>query len=305
MKQCLYFVLMIISLLLMLFFPAAAFAGACSGLLLWFQIILPTLLPFLILSNLLVYSNSAGLISKIINPLFKKIFSISDESSYAIIIGFLCGYPMGAKVISDLIKSRQISKQEGQYLLSFCNNASPMFIISYVITQNLADNSLFLGTLFIIYITPVICSFIFRKCYPFDTSPKNTNSNKHSKIHLDFQVIDSSIMNGFETITRIGGYIIIFSMLFVFFSKLPNTWFVPTLEISNGIIYLVNLSIPFEYIYILVVTLTSFGGWCAIAQTYSMVQGTGLRLFPYIIQKLITALVTSLFAYIYIRFIHQ
>lgn len=305
MKQYFYFFVMIMFFLSMLLFPADTFVGASNGLLLWFQIVLPTLLPFLILSNLLIYTNSAKFVSKIINPFFKKIFSTSDMASYAILTGFLCGYPMGAKVIADLLKSNQISKQEGQYLLAFCNNASPMFIMSYVIDQNLADKSLMPATLFIIFITPVICSFIFRKYYIFDTFRKNLDSKNYSKIHLNFQIIDSSIMNGFETITKIGGYIIIFSIFFVYLSKLPNTWFVSTLEISNGILYLMNLPIPFELIYVLVVALTSFGGWCAIAQTYSMVQRTGLRLLPYIAQKLITTLVTSLFAYIYIKFIHQ
>ena len=47
--------------------------------------------------------------------------------------------------------------------------------------------------------------------------------------------------------------------------------------------------------------LTSFGGWCCIAQTYSMISGNHLPILPYIAEKLATALVTSLLisAYIY------
>ena len=39
--------------------------------------------------------------------------------------------------------------------------------------------------------------------------------------------------------------------------------------------------------------LTSFGGFCASAQTYSMIQGTGLRISAYLTEKLATAGVTS------------
>ena len=37
--------------ILMLLFPQDAFKGASAGLLLWFHTVLPTLLPFIILSN--------------------------------------------------------------------------------------------------------------------------------------------------------------------------------------------------------------------------------------------------------------
>jgi len=46
---------------------------------------------------------------------------------------------------------------------------------------------------------------------------------------------------------------------------------------------------------------TAFGGWCALFQTGSMINGSGLSLNSYARKKLVTALVTSLFAYLYIR----
>ncbi len=297
-------VIMILFLVLMLCFPSETFSGASNGLLLWFQIILPTLLPFLIMSNLLIYTNYASVISKILKPFLQKLFNVSDEATYAILIGFLCGYPMGAKVIADLIVSKRISEQEGQYLLSFCNNASPMFIVSYIVMQNFKDHSLLIGTLLILILAPILCSMLFRKFYQFKIHSNKSTKNQQN-ICFSFEIFDTCIMNGFETSTKIGGYIILFSILFTFCSKLPIAWLVPVLEISNGILYVTRLSIPFAHIYVITLTLTAFGGFCAIAQTYSMIQKTKLRILPYIIQKLITALVTSLFAFVYIQFIHR
>lgn len=305
MKQYSYMFAMIVFLVMMLIFPTETFAGANSGLLLWFQVILPTLLPFLILSNLLIHTNSVSFISRILKPFFQKLFRVSDQASYAVLIGFLCGYPMGAKVVADLIKTKRISTEEGQYLISFCNNASPMFIISFIVTQNLKDQSLLLGTILILFLSPLLCSYIFRRFYHYERSGNHFEGKKQNMFQFSFQIFDTSIMNGFETITKIGGYIILFSIILTFGSKLPVAWFVPTLEISNGILYIMELNLSFTSSYVLVLTLTSFGGFCAAAQTYSMIQGTKLRMFPYIIQKLITALVTSLLAYCYIVFIHQ
>lgn len=289
---------------IMLIFPRQTFEGASNGLLLWFQIILPTLLPFIILSNLLIHTNAVTYISTIVKPFVQRLFHVSDYGCYAVFVGFLCGYPMGAKVVADLIKTEKISQKEGQYLLSFCNNTSPMFIISFIVMQNFKNESLLLGTLIILYLAPVMCSFLFRLFYKYQTRMTSVSTSNKS-FYFNFNIIDTCIMNGFETITKVGGYIILFSILFSLTKQLPLMWFLPTLEISCGVSYITSLGIPLTSLFPYVLALTSFGGFCAIAQTNSMIQGTKLSIFPYIIQKLITALVTSLFAMIYIQFIHQ
>jgi len=289
---------------IMLIFPRQTFEGASNGLLLWFQIVLPTLLPFIILSNLLIHTNAVTCISTIVKPFVQRLFRVSDYGCYAIFVGFLCGYPMGAKVAADLIQTEKISQKEGQYLLSFCNNTSPMFIISYIVMQNFKNESLLLGTLVILYLAPVMCSFLFRRFYKYQTRKSSQNVHEHT-FHFNFQTFDTCIMNGFETITKVGGYIILFSILFSLVKQLPLVWLLPTLEISCGISYITSLGIPLATVYPYVLALTSFGGFCAIAQTNSMIQESKLSIVPYIIQKLITALVTSLLAIVYIQFIHQ
>lgn len=305
MKKIAFSLVIISFFVAMLFFPHETFDGAQNGLLLWFQTLLPTLLPFIILSNLLIHTNLISYISKFLKPFLQKLFGVSEQSCYAILIGFICGYPIGAKVISDLLQTNRITRQEGQYLLSFCNNTSLMFIISYLVMQNFGDESLMLGTLFILLFSPMVCSFIFRKWYKIKFQSSKISFATNHVLSVRFEILDTSIMNGFDTITKIGGYIILFSILFSLCSLFHFDWIIPILEISNGIPWLLSANLSFEIIYPLVLALTSFGGLCAVAQTYSMIQGTSLSIFAYIIQKLITALVTSLFAFAYITFIHQ
>ena len=130
----LYFIIIGCFFFSMILFPSLTLEGACNGLLLWFQTVLPTLLPFVIVSNLLISTNSIYFINQRIGWLFQCIFKVSPSGSYPILIGFLCGYPMGAKTIADLVKSQTLSKNEGQYLLSFCNNTSPMFILIFILS---------------------------------------------------------------------------------------------------------------------------------------------------------------------------
>lgn len=305
MKHAIYFLAILLLFLSMLCFPQETFTGASNGLLLWFQIILPSLLPFIILSNLLIKTNSAHYISQALKPLIKPFFRVSHPACYAILIGFLCGYPMGAKVIADLITTNQITEKEGQYLLSFCNNTSPMFIISFIVMQNFQNKSLLAGTIAILLFSPMLCSFLFRKFYPSKNESAVIGTETSRTFCFHFEMLDDSIMNGFDTITRVGGYIILFSILFLLGANLPIRWFLPFLEISNGIPYIMTWDLPLKFSYPLTLSLTSFGGICAIAQTYSMIQNTKLSIFPYIIQKLITAMVTSLLAFLYINFINS
>lgn len=292
---------------IMLFFPQEVFSGASDGLLLWFQIVLPTLLPFIILSSLLIQTNSISFISRILGPVLKRIFHISTNGSFAVLAGFLCGYPMGAKVTSDLILSGRITKEEGKYLLSFCNNTSPMFIISYVICQNVKEERLVSPSLFFLFFSPILCSFLFRYFYRSkELHPGQLPMNCSEKLRFDFQTLDFCIMNGFETITKVGGYIILFSVFLSLLNTIQtNNRFIeylalPMLEITNGIPILANSSLPFSIKYSGILGLTSFGGFCSVAQTKSMIQEAGLPILPYILEKLITALVTSLFAFLYI-----
>ena len=178
MKRIVSTLCIILLFILMLVFPQAAFQGASTGLVLWFQTVLPTLLPFFILSNLLIQSGSIDWIAMAISPVLCRFFRVSPYGAFAVLTGFLCGCPMGSKVTADLLRKGCITRQEGCYLLSFCNNTSPMFILSFLVMQNLKDDRLKLPTLAILFLSPVIISF---GCRPFAKKSTGTYRNISSQ----------------------------------------------------------------------------------------------------------------------------
>lgn len=300
MKQIFICLSIIICFFCMLIFPDTVFTGASNGLLLWFNTVLPTLLPFLIISGLLTSTYAIHLLAKFTFPLFHYLFGVSKYGSFAVLCGFLCGYPMGAKVTADLLLDNKITDSEAKYLLSFCNNTSPMFIISYVMHQNLNAPHLIFTALFILFLSPFLCSLIFRHFYHFPTTDLALNTESFNS---STTLIDKCIMKSFETITKIGGYIILFSILVNFLSSVitHNTFlpilFLSFLEITTGVSIISQCAIPFYGKFICTMALISFGGWCSIMQTQCLIADTKLPVFPYIIEKLITTLVTSLLAY--------
>ena len=291
----------------MLIFPQAVFSGAEEGLLLWFQIIFPTLFPFLVVTSLLLSSGGLNLITRLFGGLFRRIFRVTQNGAFAVLAGFLCGYPMGAKVTADLLRAEKISDREARYLISFCNNTSPVFIINFIVWKTFGDERLMLPTLLILIGSPVLMSFIFRRIYlkgrhPF---PEPSAALKEKKTRFDFSVLDSCMMNSFEAIVKVGGYIILFSVLLSLLEELSGQKSIlmaaaPALEVTNGILLLSSSVSDPGLRYAAVLGLTSFGGLCSAAQTKCMLERTGLSVIPYIIQKLTTAAAASLLSFIYL-----
>lgn len=295
----------------MLSFPQTVFTGASYGLVLWFRHVLPTLLPYMILINVLICTPALHWICRITSTFLCPLLGTSYYGTFAVLTGFLCGYPMGAKTASDLLDTQKISRSEASYLLSFCNNTSPAFILSYVVAQNMKERNLCIPFFLILTFTPLMLSFIFRLFYRLPESscsfPQVTPgsfSNPSESISDSF--LDRCILNAFESVIKVGGYMMMFSVLIqLLASVLPNTIFslllYSSLEISTGIRLLFSSALYTTEKIILCAFLTSFGGWCCIAQTYSMISSSQLPILPYITAKLVTALVTSLLisAYIY------
>ena len=304
-KQKLTVFLLLSLLLCFFFFPTLCFSGAKGGLTLWFYTIIPSLLPFLIVSNLILHLNLLPYLTPILAPVFQKLFSVSKAGCYPILIGLLSGYPMGAKACADLVRKGEIAKKEGQYLLSFVNNASPMFITSFVASQSLKLPSmqyifygLILGSA---YLCSLVSGLIF---YKKTSSSIKTNTETSPNIKnncFSFSAaLDASILDSFTTITKVGGFIILFSILGEFVLALPSYLgflrylLLCTLEITTAI-HFISLSAYSSTIkIILILATTTFGGLSGLFQTQSVIAGSGLSLTYYIFTKLFQSLLVIL-----------
>ncbi len=287
-------------LLFLFLFPKEVLIGAKSGLNLWFHIIFPTLLPFFILTGLCIELQLPALFPTFLYPVF---------------IGLLSGFPVGAKSCSDLRQNGQLSRVQAQFFLSFCNNASPMFVLNYVLLQTLQLHShllpflfffyasiLFSGLCFGIWHRQALFSFSYNKSKP-DSSPTSATSDISF-----FQALDRSILNGFILITKIGGYIILFSIFATLLSSLlpvPSIikgCLISLIEITTGIRYLSKLELSRPLLITLCMGFTSLGGLSSFAQTNSVLADSDLSIFSYIKYKALTAICCTGLCILYFHF---
>lgn len=308
MKQLLSGLPVLVLFLAMLFSPKAVFEGAESGLLLWFQVVFPTLFPFMLVSGLMLSGGGLVVISRIFGRLFSTLFATSPNGSFAVIAGFLCGYPMGAKVSADLVRSGRISRDEGAYLLSFCNNTSPIFIMNFIVWKTFDREELMIPTLLILIGVPAFLSLFFRRFYLKRRKkfPDLSDKKKNNVKLLNFEMLDSCLADSFESIVKVGLYIIFFSILIALPGKLSAghpllAGILPTLEMTNGILMIHKAAPDLTVSYPLILGLTSFGGFCSAAQTKCMLKAASLPILPYIIQKLTAAAAASLLGIVYMH----
>ena len=106
----------------MLLNPEKSLNYALTGLQVWFNRMIPTLFPFMIISGILVKTGYSVNIARVFGLLFEKIYTLSYDCIYIIIMGMLCGFPMGAVIIADSLKNNRITLKEAELLLSFTNN---------------------------------------------------------------------------------------------------------------------------------------------------------------------------------------
>ena len=93
---------------------------------------LPSLFPFMILCGMLIRMELSDYFACIFKPVFRPLFGLYDSCIYVIVTGFLCGFPMGAKVISESLKHKKVNNREAELLLAFCNNIGPAYFSGFV-----------------------------------------------------------------------------------------------------------------------------------------------------------------------------
>lgn len=274
------FLLMILLLFLLLIFHEAAINGTKNGLLLWYQTLIPSLMPFLLITNALSETGAYQSVSAHFGHILPgRIYEIM-----AILLGNLCGYPIGGKIINDFIKNDYLSADRGNQLLSFASQASPMFLIGYVhihILKNAIPLPVFLLGIYL----PVFL------LYPFfihhSAAPSGSISTNLSK---KFNICDT-FMHAVQIMVMIGLYVMIFSILLEillpFCHLKAGKMLLSLLEITNGLKLLNSLSLPASVKISSICALSAFGGLCSAFQIRGVLEYNDANMKKYLRDKLI------------------
>ncbi|MEG1527797.1 MAG: hypothetical protein RR207_01345 [Clostridia bacterium] len=238
-----------------------------DGLTIWIKAVVPVLLPFMIISKIAL---NYGIFDKLKGEIiFKKLFSAPKIALSVFLPSLLCGYPLGAKLVSELYSTRQADTALCYKLLTFCSLPSPIFTIVTVGCVML--NSLEIGI--IVYISCILsntmCGIVLKKAFVCQQLPtlqlkKVTATN----------IMTDSIMSTLS----VGSYIAVFALLQELIYQITTT-LIPNININMFNIFcgLIEMSRGCSKVAQFSPLLAScicafyvgFGGLCVFAQSYS------------------------------------
>lgn len=282
--------------------PAVTLEGAKNGLQIWFFQLLPALLPFMIGSNLLLSEDVSGnLLSQEKKGTSQRLFFW-----FAVFMGMTFGLPIGGKIAKDLYHKKRITGREGQILLEHTNLIGPSFVGGYVLSVKLSLKHLFLPSLCVLYVPHLIAlCFAIKKVSREKTvdstfTASSDTEKAASRLKNPFQILNAAILNGFETITILGGYLILFG---IFCRFLQNITFLPAvaracllavMEITSGINEIAMLDVSDQIKYLLSIPVLAFGGLCSTLQTRAVITDCPFSMKRYLASRMIYAVISGI-----------
>lgn len=231
-KYLLAAVLAVSITIFIIIFSEEAFSAALEGLKIWWGIVFPSLLPFFVIAEILMGLGVVHFLGVLLEPLMRPVFKVPGVGSFALAMGLASGYPIGAKITSNLRRKKLCSKTEAERLLSFTCTANPSFMLGAVAVGmfHRADLGLLIAATH--YLSSIIVGFLLRFYQGEDSGTslvETGNGRQRQNIFsrainelLDArrkdgrdigQLLGDAIKESINTILMVGGFIIFFSVL--------------------------------------------------------------------------------------------
>ena len=118
--------------LALVLWPEQSMEAMRDGLRLCGNVILPSLFPFFVLSSLVVELGMSRYLGKLLEPVMAPLFRVNGNCAAALALGFIGGYPVGARTAIQIYENGQCTRTEAERMLAFCNNSGPAFILGVV-----------------------------------------------------------------------------------------------------------------------------------------------------------------------------
>ncbi len=208
--------------------PGVAFEASVSGLITWWEIVFPALLPFFIGAQMLMGLGTVHAMGIILEPIMRPLFNVPGCGSFVLAMGLASGYPIGAVLTGDLRRQDMLNKYEAERLVCAANTADPLFMAGAV-AVGMFGNEALAGIIMIAhYISTLLNGILLRFYAPrapitppdesdqrpvliraIDAMLKARKKDGRPLGHL----LKDSITNSVETLLLIGGFIILFSVI--------------------------------------------------------------------------------------------
>ena len=293
-----------IILILILFNKEIVSNTIITSFYIWFNTLVPSMLPMFILSDILINYNFIYFIPDKITNIISKIFNISKEAVLVLFISLIAGFPSNGTAIKTSYDLKLISKEEASHLLLFSHFANPLFILQTIGIFYLKNNSFGI----IILISHVLSAFLIGVILRNKNHPtKNNYISKNNKSQSFTTIFSSSIKKSINTLLMVSGtvtsFLIISTLICHIFdlNVYLETFVKGTLEMTMGLSSLSNLLICDIYKVVLSTAIISFGGLSIHLQVASVIDD--IPYTNYLKGRLLHLVISSLTSFLIFKLI--
>lgn len=322
-------------------YPKDTFDSAVMGLNLWWNVVFPALLPFFILSEILMGLGIVHFIGVLLEPLMRPLFNVPGIGAFALSMGLASGYPMDAVITCKFRKNKLCSAVEAERLLSFTNTADPLFMFGAVAVGMFAMPEIGAILAAAHYLSSFLVGIIFRFYgrHRDESPPPSPTDNHHSIIirafqalaaakradHRDFsQLLGDSVKTSMNTIFLIGGFIMIFSVflriiasvgltnylnnffaygleLIGYHASLSQSLVSGLFEIDLGALVASQTDAPLSEKVAITSAIIAWSGLSVHGQVASIVIESGIRMTPYVVGRFIHAILAAIISIVLMK----
>ncbi len=267
-----------------------------NSLELWKNVLFPSLFPFFLLAELLIYFGFVDFLGELLKKV-TSFFRVNKNSAFVLVMSMISGFPSGARSMKSLYDKDKISSNDIKQLLYFTHFANPLFIIGGIGYLLLNDITIGIYIMISHYVANFILGFIFRKR---KVILKEKISIRRALGYLDkeksnsfISTLSSAITSSIQTLLLLLGIIIFFGIISEIIKNtisLPDTFNLiisGILEITNGINLVSFSSLSLEVKGLIISCFLSFGGLSVHMQVLSILRGSNIKYSDYFKARLL------------------
>jgi sporulation integral membrane protein YlbJ len=317
----------------LILFPQEGLTAALRGVSIWWDVLFPALFPFFVISELLLGFGIVHLVGTILDPMMRPVFRVPGIGGFVMAMGFASGYPVGARLTSQIWDQKLVNRDEAERLVAFTTTSDPIFLIGAVAVGFFHDASLALILAIAHYGGAVLVGLIMRfhgsrREKAVSTSQENGNIMKRAFLAMHAArvqdgrpigvLLGQAIQRSLALIFVVGGLVVFFSVVLevltaghvmgVFYSLLHHILQfagIPS-QLSESVmkgIFEVTLGakaagaagseIPLISKTAIAAFVLAWAGLSVHAQIVSLLSHTNLRYAPFLFARLIHGLISA------------
>lgn len=275
----------------------------------------------------------------LLEPIMRPVFGVPGCGAFVLAMGYTSGAPIGSILTARLRSQQMCSRNEAERLMSFTNNASPLFMfvaVSVGMFRNPALGVVIAGSH---YSANLLLGVILR-LYSMGNATATNNSPGKSNLLINAlralfhaqrqdgrplgKLLSDAIKTSVTTLTTIGGFIILFSVIIEIAEQIGLIYILSrfillllqplgfnaalakavasgSLEMTLGAKMVSEATAPLPQKIAAVSMILGWSGLSIHAQVASMISGTDIQLTPYVITRLLHGILAAVLSQVLFR----